>query len=61
MKILVAEPLADEGIDLLRAAHEVDVSVGLSREEFLRTVGDYEGLVVRSQVAVDAGAFAAAR
>ncbi len=61
MKILVAEPLADEGIELLRAAHEVDVSPGLSRAEFLRAVGDYEGLVVRSQVAVDAGAFAAAR
>ncbi|HYM83277.1 MAG TPA: phosphoglycerate dehydrogenase [Candidatus Dormibacteraeota bacterium] len=55
MRILVAEPVAAEGMDLLRAQHEVDVRTGLSRDELCAILPDYDALVVRSQVQVDAG------
>ncbi|MHB8459549.1 MAG: phosphoglycerate dehydrogenase [Candidatus Limnocylindrales bacterium] len=54
MKVLVAESLAAEGLGLLRAHHEVDERLDLSRDELSAIVGDYDALVVRSQVQVDA-------
>ncbi|MEO6351133.1 MAG: phosphoglycerate dehydrogenase [Candidatus Limnocylindrales bacterium] len=59
MRVLVAEPLADEGVQLLREEHEVDVCTDLTRDQFLAALPDYDALVVRSQVKVDAEAFAA--
>ena len=59
MRILVAEPVAAEGIDLLRAHHEVDVRGGLSRDDLVAAIADYDALVVRSQVQVDADVIAA--
>src|SRR4051812_7420755 len=58
-RILVVEPLADEGLDILRADHEVEVKVGMSRDEFLRVLPEYDALLVRSQVQADAEAIAA--
>ena len=55
MKILVAEPLAREGVELLRARHEVDEAVGRSPDELRALIPSYDGLVVRSGVKVDAG------
>ncbi len=60
MRILVAEPIASEGIDLLRAEHEVDERPGLTRAELCAILPDYDALIVRSQVQVDAGLIAAA-
>src|SRR5689334_7766080 len=60
MRVLVAEPVAKEGVELLRAHHEVDERPGLSREELCAVVADYDALVVRSQVQVDAELIAAA-
>jgi D-3-phosphoglycerate dehydrogenase len=59
MRILVAEPVASEGVDLLRAHHEVDLLPGLSPEEYRARIADYDALVVRSQVRVDAALIAA--
>ena len=59
MRILVVEPLAAEGIDLLRGHHEVDEKVGLAREEIIAILPDYDALVVRSQVKADAEMIAA--
>ena len=59
MRVLVAEPVASEGIDLLRARHEVDERPGLSRDELCAIMPDYDALIVRSQVQVDAGLIAA--
>jgi D-3-phosphoglycerate dehydrogenase / 2-oxoglutarate reductase len=59
MRILVAEPLAEEGLALLRTQHQVDVRTGLPRAEFLAALPDYDALMVRSQVRVDAEAIAA--
>ena len=54
MRILVAEPIAPEGLTKLRAAHDVDELVGRSPGEYLAVIGEYDALVVRSQVQVDA-------
>lgn len=60
MRILVAEPLAREGVDRLRPHHEVDDRPGMSRQELCAIVGQYDALLVRSQVKVDAELIAAA-
>jgi D-3-phosphoglycerate dehydrogenase len=59
MRILVAEPVAAEGVEALRADHEVDVRTGLAPEELRAIIGEYDALVVRSQVKVDAELIAA--
>jgi D-3-phosphoglycerate dehydrogenase len=59
MRVLVAEKLAAEGVELLRADHEVDVRVGLAREELLAALPEYDALLVRSGVKADAEAIAA--
>ena len=61
MRILVAEQVAAEGVELLRAHHEVDERIGLSRAEYAALLPDYDALVVRSQVKVDAELIAAGR
>ncbi len=54
MKVLVADPISNEGVDILRSYAQVDVKTGLAPEEIISTIGDYEGLVVRSQTKVSA-------
>ena len=58
-RILVAEPLAEEGLAILRTGHDVEVLTGLERSEFLRILPEYDALLVRSQVQADAEAVAA--
>ena len=56
-RILVAEPVAQEGLDILVAAHETSVRLNLPRAgllEALREEGGWDALVVRSQTRVDA-------
>ncbi|MBA2718712.1 MAG: phosphoglycerate dehydrogenase [Chloroflexi bacterium] len=60
MRILVAEPIAREGIERLRAAHDVDERPGISPDELCSILPGYDALVVRSQVQVDAAVIAAA-
>ena len=59
MRILIAESIASEGIDRLRAAHDVDEVLGLDHAGLLAIVGEYDALVVRSQVQADAEVIAA--
>jgi D-3-phosphoglycerate dehydrogenase len=54
VRILVAESIAAEGIAELRGRHDVDVRPGLKPAELRAVIGEYDALVVRSQVAVDA-------
>lgn len=61
MRILVAESLAEEGLAMLRDAHQVDVRLGLPRHEFLAVLPEYDALLVRSQVQVDAQAISAGK
>jgi D-3-phosphoglycerate dehydrogenase len=60
VRILVVEPIAAEGIERLRAVHEVDERPGISRDELCRILPEYDALLVRSQVQVDAEVIAAA-
>ncbi|NJD28826.1 MAG: phosphoglycerate dehydrogenase [Chloroflexi bacterium] len=60
-RILVAESIAPEGRAELRAHHDVDVRTGLASDELKTLIADYDALVVRSQVQVDADLIAAAR
>jgi D-3-phosphoglycerate dehydrogenase len=48
MKVLVADKIADSGIDKLREDYEVDVKTGLSEAELIDVIGDYDALIVRS-------------
>lgn len=62
-RILVVEPVAQAGIDVLTAAHSVDVRLGMPRPELLEELardGGWDALVVRSQTRVDAELLAAA-
>ena len=59
-RVLVAEQIAPEGIEVLRARHEVEVRTGLSPEQLREVIGDFDALIVRSQVDVDAALIAAA-
>ena len=59
VRILVAEPIAPGGVALLRAHHDVDERPGLSPAELCAILPDYDALVVRSQVQVDAAVIAA--
>ena len=52
MRVLVADPIANEGIEALRAHGEVDVKLGLSLDELLAIIGEYDALVVRSDTQV---------
>lgn len=59
-RILVADPIAEDGVTRLRTAGRVDVATGLGRDELLARIGDYDALVVRSETKVTADVFAAA-
>ena len=55
-RILVVEPVAQAGIDLLSATHQTDVRLNLTRSELLGLLaeaGGYDAVVVRSQTRVD--------
>jgi len=55
MKILVADRISKEGLDILnRAKAEVDIKLGLKPEELKSTIGNYDALIVRSQTKVPA-------
>jgi D-3-phosphoglycerate dehydrogenase len=59
MKVLIADPIAEEGLEILRPVAEVDVRTGLKPEELVAIIGDYEALLVRSQTQVTADVIAA--
>jgi D-3-phosphoglycerate dehydrogenase / 2-oxoglutarate reductase len=59
VRILVAEPIAQEGVERLRARHDVDEAIGKSPAELTEILPAYDALVVRSQVKVDAPMIAA--
>jgi D-3-phosphoglycerate dehydrogenase len=60
VRVVVAESLGQAGIDRLSREHQVEVRLNLPRDEFLAALPDYDGLIVRSQVQVDAAAIAVA-
>jgi D-3-phosphoglycerate dehydrogenase len=59
VRVLVAEPLSDAGLELIGTEHDVDYRIGLARDDFLAVLPEFEALVVRSGIKVDAEAIAA--
>ena len=53
-RILVADPLAEDGLDRLRREGEVTVAPKLSEASLVQCIGDYDALVVRSETKVTA-------
>ena len=48
-KILVSDPLSDEGLDILnKSGFPVDVKPGLTEDELCGIIGDYDCLIIRS-------------
>jgi D-3-phosphoglycerate dehydrogenase len=62
-RVLVSDPISEKGVEALRSSPEitVDVNTGLKPEELLKIIGDYHGLVVRSETKVTPAVFAAAK
>ena len=54
LKILVADPLAKEGVEALKAYAEVDVKTGLDKEAIKAIIANYDAIVVRSETKVTA-------
>ncbi len=60
-RVLVSDPLADEGLEILRRECTVDVKTGLKEDELVSTIGDYDALLVRSGTEVTSGVIEAGR
>ena len=59
-RILIADTLAKQGIEMLSREHEVEVKTGLSEDELVQAVAGVQALVVRSQTQVTERVIAAA-
>lgn len=59
-RVLVSDPIAQEGIDILQKSFDVDVKTGLSKDELISIIGDYDALAVRSETKVTADVLAVA-
>lgn len=55
-KILISDKLAQEGIDLLKSMPDFEpvVRTGLSEDELISIIGDFDGLIIRSATQVTA-------
>ncbi len=62
-RVLVSDPISEVGVQLLNAHPEIeaDFNTGLSPQDLLGIIGDYDGLVVRSQTKVTPEVLAAAK
>ena len=61
-RVLVSDPISEKGVEALASSPDisVDVNTGLAPDELLKIIGNYHGLVVRSQTKVTPEVFAAA-
>jgi D-3-phosphoglycerate dehydrogenase len=53
-RVLVAEKIADTGVDMLRERFDVDLGTDWSREELIEKIGAYHGILIRSATQLDA-------
>ena len=51
-RILICDPIASEGVELLKAQADVDIKRGLKPEELIEILGEYDALIVRSETKV---------
>ena len=59
-RVLVADPIAPEGIEFLSKAADVDLKTGLDPAELIAIIDVYDGLIVRSETKVTAAVIGAA-
>lgn len=59
-KILLTDGLEQNGQEILRAAAQVDNRAGISADDLLKVVADYDALIVRGRTKVTAAVFDAA-
>ena len=60
-KVLIADKLSAAAVDIFKQRGlETDVKVGLSKDELIEIIADYDGLVVRSSTKPDTDIIAAA-
>ncbi len=52
VKILVSDPISDQGIEILKKEFDVDIATGLPPAELIKRMGNYEALIVRSETQV---------
>lgn len=60
-KVLVPEKLSPDGLALLRKSIDVEERKGLSAEDLLEIISDYDALIVRSETKVTASLLAAGK
>lgn len=60
-KVLVSDPIAQEGIELLQKYFDVDVKTGMDKDQLLAVIGEYDALAVRSETKVTADVLEAAK
>jgi D-3-phosphoglycerate dehydrogenase len=53
-RVLVKEKIGDSGVALLREHFDVDVGVDWSEQELVERLGEYDGIVIRSQTLMTA-------
>jgi phosphoglycerate dehydrogenase-like enzyme len=53
-RVLICDPIAEIGADMLREHADVDVKTTLKQEELLKAIGDYEAVVTRSATQITA-------
>ena len=59
-KVLVSDPIDQAGLDILNQVAQVDQQIGLSEDELVGMIGEYDGLMIRSGTQVTAKVIAAA-
>ena len=59
-KVLVSDPIDQAGLDILNQVAQVDQQIGLSEDELVGIIGEYDGLMIRSGTQVTAKVIAAA-
>lgn len=62
-KVLIADPLSNEGLEILRSGQDVEVVVkdDISADDLLREIGDYSAVVVRSRTKITGDVIGAAK
>ncbi|GMT43103.1 MAG: D-3-phosphoglycerate dehydrogenase [bacterium] len=62
-KVLVSDKLSETGLDILRGCPllDVDVKTGMTPEELIKTIPDYDGIIIRSGTKVTAKVIEAAK
>jgi D-3-phosphoglycerate dehydrogenase len=60
-KVLVCDPLADEGLSILKDSCDVDIKTDLTEEQIVSIIGEYDAVVVRSGTRITAPIIEAGR